>query len=106
MYKWFMHIHVNHSETTNSLVNVSREDDRVQRQYDAPRPIRHEMMYILFQKAEQIFIGLEVIQHQLPRKKIYSHCTSLTSLYNKCFYKNVQHSIHSLDLYINNFHKI
>lgn len=57
------------SETTNSLVNVSREDDGVQRQYHAPRPVRHEMMYILFQKAQQILIGLEVIQHQLPRKK-------------------------------------
>lgn len=56
------------SETTDSLVNVSGEDDGVQRQYDAPRPVRHKMMYILFQKAQQIFIRLEVIQHQLPRK--------------------------------------
>lgn len=56
------------SETTDSLVNVSGEDDRVQRQYHATRPVRHEMMYILFQKAQQIIVGLEVIQHQLPRK--------------------------------------
>lgn len=65
------------SETTDSLVNVSGEDDRVQRQYHATRPVRHEMMYILFQKAQQIIVGLEVIQHQLPRKINIVHQWSL-----------------------------
>lgn len=70
----------------NSLVNVSGKDDGVQCQYHAPRSVRHKMVYVLFQEGQQILVWLEVIQHQLPRKKLilYIHdiLKSLASLYN------------------------